>query len=567
MLQQIAVQAGQAITRAKIDVAALKTSPAKGQLSLSAVEVADPEKPDQNLFQFDRAWLELDPQALLQRRLVASRSGVSGLRFSTDRQRSGRLPSTPESKARGASERFARDAVKVQCQAAFEAWLADLATRLEGNLAREFAAVRLAQTLSARWPNEYAQMEARVARLQDHANRVRDLANRAHDHPLRHLDAARKGISEADAIRLEVLQIRGELERLYGQMLLDRDSIREAAQIDKAKISESLALRRIDPQHLADFLLGEQFTQRLTNVTTWLSRTRQLAEYVTNDPQINHQQGRGTDVHFASAGRRPDVLVRTLSLSGFADWEGRPLEFAGTIEDLTTQPQRHDRPARMRVATRGDTQLAIDAIRDRRQDQASYEFHIEGISAEETERVLGDAKRLAIHVSPGEARIVAKFTLAGDDLRGELRWEQLRVQLTPQVSKRLGGEKLEEKLATSLGAVRQLQVSAEIQGTLDNPQFDLDSELGAHLANTVNEAVQRELQELADVAARELDALLDKELADLEQAIDSGREKLESQLAIGEDLLAEFKQELNQQLNLPSGLLNVPLRVGSLFDQ
>ena len=82
--------------------------------------------------------------------------------------------------------------------------------------------------------------------------------------------------------------------------------------------------------------------------------------------------------------------------------------------------------------------------------------------------------------------------LKGDDLAGQVRWQQESVELTPVLPDRYGGSRLAAELKEGLRQVRSIDVSVDLAGTLQKPQCKLQSDLGPQFAEALNSVVQRE---------------------------------------------------------------------------
>jgi hypothetical protein len=181
-------------------------------------------------------------------------------------------------------------------------------------------------------------------------------------------------------------------------------------------------------------------------------------------------------------------------------------------------------------------------------------------------RTLGNPEQFALAIAPGKTALRVKMELRGPRLSGTLHLVQQPVEITPVVAQGCGGERVAGVLRAGLGQLRRLEAEVQLCGTVDQPDWRLQSNLGPQLAAAVAQAFQREL----DLRCSELQAQLQKrlngELGRLEQMLAGKQEQLLVKLQgqIGE--ARQLSQSLAQRLPvappaMPAGLPgNLPIR-------
>ncbi len=260
------------------------------------------------------------------------------------------------------------------------------------------------------------------------------------------------------------------------------------------------------------------------------------------------------DVLFAGTRPRPDFLVRRLLLEGEGQSGGRPFQFTGSAEGLTSQPAVYGQPAVLKLELRGAAEMTVAATLDHTQETPHERLVIECPNLRQPQRVLGRPDRLALSVSPGSIRLAMNPELKGDDLSGKVHWRQGPVELAPALAPRYGGPRLAAELADGLRRIRSIDVTVDLGGTLHKPECKLRSNLGPQLAEAVNWAVQRELEFRRDQLAELVEKRVDAELARFEQVLFAKERAVLAKLEESGLDVNQLRQLVAQRVRLPDNL-------------
>jgi len=521
LLQWTLVRVGERLAGARVEVGEVVTRLPTTEFSLRDVQVADARNPSRNLFEADEIALGIHFNALLKRKLGIREGRVAGLRLNTARA----TPGTLEPRKRLLD--WLPDDLKVRLDPSpivdfGRAWLDRFAMLLKRRIEEEvdqLESVRLARELATRWPAEADRMESRIEQIKARADRLQDLAKGASANPLENLGRAQQIIAEVDVIQREIRQIREEIERLRDQALRDRDAIVAAQQNDLRRIREQWRLDDLESGGLSEYLLGRDLHRRVQTVAQWI---RWLREYWPSDaadtpglPSPN--RARGVDVMFAGLTPEPNFLIRSLQISGEGQAQGERFEFHGTAQGLTTQPRLYGQPAVLHVEVRGAVAMQIDAVVDRTQPLARDYLAVECPSIPQPERVLGKPDQIAVAVSPADVRLSLRLELEGDRLSGRLCVRQEGVQLTPSLAAAYGGQPMADRLREALQSVRTLEATAQLSGTIQRPEFQVQSTLGPQLAQAFQNLLFRELEARREELSRLVQAKVRAEMLRFEQ--------------------------------------------------
>ncbi|TWT37025.1 hypothetical protein KOR34_19720 [Posidoniimonas corsicana] len=514
LVRYAAVQSGQAAVGARVEVAGSSASLLGTRAELTGISVADPRDPMTNLFEAQRLSLDFDSSAALRRKAWVSEGELSGLRFGTPRDTSGELPARPE--AEESEGGFALP--NLVTAEATDKWLSGVQDRFTADLQLE--SVRLAKELRQKWPTEYAGLEERAKRLQADIKAFTARVKDARDNPLRNVEFLRGVPEQVTRFKSELTAIQERLKRLPDEVRADREAIAAARRADEAMLREKLDFKNMDASSLSTYLLGEQISGPVGELVGWVRWARRLAP-ASGD--AGDERGRGVDVLPRGVRPTPDLLVRSLRLSGATRLAGRPLEFSGVLSDFTTQPRVLGQPMRLSLATTGAAPIEVRAKVDRSGDVPTDELIVDCPALSIPRLALGRSDSLGITVAPSTAALSISLQITGEKLVGDMQLVQHNVRVTPHVKASFGGViqdvQLEDSLAKQLSQTPQLVTTVTLSGELSQPEWKVWSTAGPAVAEAMDNAVR----ELAGSQAKKL-------LADGQQVVTGELQQLTAEL-------------------------------------
>jgi uncharacterized protein (TIGR03545 family) len=519
---------------AKVEVDALDVALWRAEVRLQNLRVADPEAPLTNLCEIAEATLDLDGDALLQRRLVVRAGRVTGLRFDTARQDSGAVePEPPSAEGDNWLPPFDKD------------WLLAVAGRVREDWESNLQTMQLGQELLRRWPEEYQKLESRAEDVKARVQKLRDLAREAQQaNPLRGVEIFRTATEQATAVRKELESLPGEVQRLRDQALRDRTAMLAAKDHDLQYIKQKLQLKSFDVQSLTRYLFDGEQANEISETIAWVRWARQLIPAQRQTGPAPRQRGR--TVVFPGIPQMPKVLVEQLAVSGEALWRGQTLPFEGELTGLTTDPVRHGKPATLTVQTSGEHPLSLQATVDRTKAEAYDRLSIQCRQLAVPARSLGDRDALTVLISAAQADVSVELDLRGEALAGQMRVKQPQVHVQTALSPACGGEQLAARLNAAVSAIRSLEVAVDVSGTLSRPRWTVDSNLAPQLSAGIQSALRAELALRGQQAAQRVNAYLDSQLAKLDQLVAAKSQKL---FGDREALLAEVDRTAKSLLS------------------
>ncbi len=535
------ITAGQAAIGAKVEVAQVHTSLRGGELVVTSLAAANPQKPMRNLIQADEVRLEIDGAQLLRNRVVIHDGSISGLQFDSQRAASGALEVAPEADF-GPS---ALDPIVGAAQDKALVWLNDLGGRIEQDLMASLATPKAVKELEERWPKQYEALRARADGLRAKCKRIEGSFREVKKNPLRNLPQLEQLQKELVQTQAELKATLAEIQGLPNQAKADRLAIDEARKQDEKFFREHLKLAGVDAAELNQYLLGETASGYLEQFAYW---TEQAQKLLPKKKLTAPSRERGTNVLFAGR-KQPQCLIARVQLAGSARLDGQPISFTGELTDAASEPDLHDRPLRLSFDGRGAVEGKLLIELDRRGDAPHDTLKIDVPKLMLARRTLGSAEKLAVTVAPGEASLKADMKLDGQQLTGviEVRQSSTLAAETPM----LRDDRLAAVLQQSLSGVDHLAAKIELSGTLKRPDFTIESNVGPQLAAGVNEAVTKYLAERKDRLVAKVQGTVDEQLAKLESLRQEAQRELLGKLGEDQKLVAQLASLMGGGSSLP----------------
>lgn len=554
LLRSTIIDGGQQAVGARVEIESAKVSLLGAVATVDGLQVANPSRPMENLLQADRLDLDFDLGSLLRGKAVVEHGVLRGAKFGVARQTSGELEPSDEPDASNAAPAW----LPGLATNAGEAWAKKLGGDVEGRLRESldgFESPRLADALAVEWQQRYERVRDDAETLQQEARRFRDDLKVATENPLRHADLIAAAPERLSGMNQKLATVRQELAALPRDIENDRARIEAARLADEQRLRQSLQADQLDPNSLTTQLLGDAVMGPVTEAIGWLRWAREMAPTGKPSPRVS-EASRGVDVRFVGVAERPDLLIRTLDVSGTATLSGRPVEVSGMLTGLTTQPHLHGAPLRVVLSTVGGAKLEVRGEIDRTSNTPSETVHIDCPGFTTPSLKLGPAAGLTLASSPSVGSLTVSLQTKGERLSGSLQLLQNDVSLTPTLAD--GASRFTRQLAEAaqprLGRLSQAATRVTLSGTLSAPKVEVWSSLGGAVAKSLSGAAE-------GVIAAERDRLLAESRSELNAKLAGYQQKLGLMHDAVSQVLAGSGTDLNQ---LASTVLGGGLGRGTL---
>jgi uncharacterized protein (TIGR03545 family) len=513
------VLTGQAVAGAKIDVGDLQTSFFPPALVVKHVRVANRFSAGKNLIEFADVNLQIEGRPLLKQSYVVTEGTLTGLRWGTSREDSGRVDNMPDLNSHASNTAKLFDSLGRKVSAFGKDQLTEAIKLAKLQLdPQQLETVQLAEELHERWLRRFEMFETRIKQLETRVKQIEDAVKGKPSKVLEQIEAYSKAALEANDLLAEVSQIRLQLGRLPQTADHDLRALDAARQRDQQAIGQKLEFFKLDANRISDSLLGPELAGRVEQAVTWIQWTREYLSRLTDRPEP--ERLRGVDVIFPRKHELPKFLIHRLKISGEADVGGETMPFEGIMTGLTSAPAVYGKPITLWMKGQGRGHVQLDAKLDFTQPTPVYNLVVAYVLPEKTETQLGDAEALTLNVSAGRTECLAELELVGDRLSGKVTLKQEPVDIVADVSGDVDDE-VRQMVQSTLSNIRQLHADVIISGTFDDLSWKLHSNLGPQLAGGLNRVLaqkvkskRRQLARQVDDAAREQVTLFEKLLND-----------------------------------------------------
>jgi uncharacterized protein (TIGR03545 family) len=518
------VTSGEAALGAKVEIGELTTSLRHGQLVIERAAAANPNKPMRNLFEADQLILNLDAGQLLRKRLVVKDGFIGGVRFDAPRTSSGALEAAPADESAGPSM---FDPVISAAGDKAGQWFDGLTGRVEEDLEARLQTPRVLKQLEERWPRQYEALKARADSLGAQAKQIEKDFREAKKNPLRNMQKLEQVQQQLVAAQADLKATMAEINALPAQAQADRAAIDAARKQDEQFLRDAVQVAKTDGDELTKYLLGDEANGYLAQTVYWVQTVR---HYIPKSKMSRPQRARGTNVLFVTK-RRPQVLVERVRLEATARLGGEALALKGELTDAASEPELHDRPVRLHLVSEGAVASDLVIVLDRRGDTPHDSLAFDCPRVNLPARTLGKADRLALELAPGEASLKADVKLDGDQLAGHIEFRQASSLAASTGAVR--DDRIAQVLHESLAGMDRVDAKVQLAGTLQKPEWKIESNLGPQVAEGVNAAMRKYLTDRKDRLVAKVKGGVDEQLAKLAAARQTAQQELLDKL--GED--------------------------------
>ena len=554
-------EAGSKALGAAVDVAAVEIEERQTSVELRGLAVADPFDRNRNLLEAGVVRVELEPEPLLERKIVVRRLTVRDMRTGTRR-------STPARPLAGGG--FAPRALAEldRWSKQFKVPLLSL-TPIDTIKAivldpAKLRSVREALALAQRTDSVKSAIEQGYERLRlrETLDTARALVARLQGANMRALGVAgvrtavvdvRRVTAQIDTARrrLEALEVsaRVGIEALQSGMR----GIDDARRVDYEFARGLLKLPSFESPEIGAALFGRVTLDKFEQALYWTTLARVhappgLLPRESDGPKRLRRPG--TTVHFVKREAYPRFLVRRADVDLTVATTGAAGGVYGlALTDATTEPAIVGRP--MRFALRREaTGTGLESIRaSGLLDHADAPAR-DVVSAEAAGVRLPafPLPALPLRAQPGRGTSDLRIVLDGDQVSarwalrsGEVRWvtESGRVRQLNTI---------ESLVVRVITGVRDFDVTAELTGPVRSPAFSVRSNLDRAVAARLKEVAGEEVERAMAKARAQVDRIVEEKAAPVKARVAELRTDAERRVADAKARLDDERRKLDVQL-------------------
>ena len=548
--------AGTALLGARVDIERLHLDLFAGKVELRGLTVASPQESMRNLVEAEELVADIDFLPLLEKKVVIDRLAAKGLRFGTARTTPGFTTgglATPAEEAK-------RDAIAFAQR--LNVPLLDLATgkiSLDSLDPARLETIRAAATLGTRadssnqaWRTalDSVRVGATVDSVEAAVQRLRGA--RATD--LAAIDAARRTLEQVKRTRDQVTAVERGLTSGVTALRRGVDDLQAAKQRDYAFARSLVKLPSLDAANVGAALFGGAAIARFQQALYWTTLARRYMPpglLPQEDPGPKRVRRAGTNVRFPRERAYPGFLLRegelSFQLAGDSGTASR--DYAGRLAGLTSQPALYGRPTTFDASAPA---LRVGALLD----------HVGAVARDTAAGTIGGVRLPAIDLpgvpltlEPGAGDVTLAFALTGDSLRA--RWSVRAGAVRWTRDSTAGGETstLDQLITRVLQGIAQLDLSAEVRGTLASPSLSVRSNLDEAVATRLRAELGEEVAAAERRVRAEVDRLVDDKVTPVRARVtavtDSASARLNAQRTRLEGAQRALEQRVRELTRLP----------------
>jgi uncharacterized protein (TIGR03545 family) len=560
--RQTTEEASSELLGTEVNVGKLDLLPRQASVDLRALQIADPFVLTRNLIEAEEIRLKLNPAALAEKKIVIERLTLHGMRFGTARKKPARPPS---------GKGFAPQVYRAVNQWAkqFDVPLLSLTPidtiRQLALDPTQLTTIREAQSLLGRTDSVRKGLDQGFQQLNIAAtlDSARTLAQRlaATDPKKLGLDGTRQAIQsvqqtlkEVDAAkkRIEALERNAQSAvRFLGQGVQGLD---QARQKDFAFARSLLKLPTFSAPEIGGALFGKVSIDRFKQAAYWAQLAQQymppgLLPRPTAGP--NRLRAAGHTIEFPKVKDFPRFLLQQgeldFSIGGTSAIQGA---YTATVQGLTSTPALYGRPAVIRASRRAaasalasiDVGAVIDHLTAQTHDSGSA--RLQGIKLPSF-----DLPGLPLRVDPGTGSSSLMFSMrnAGAELRGRWAVGSNKVSwLADSAGRQLND--IERVVLRVVSGLNDLQVVAELSGSLASPKFSVSSNLDKAIAQRIEAVMGEEVAKAEKMVRAKVDSLVADKVEPVKRQVAAVQTEANQRIQAEKQRLNEVEKQLNAEL-------------------
>ncbi len=548
MIERAIEQAGTQAIGAKVELAAADLTLVPLGLTLTGLQITDPDEPMTNAVEAQRISFLMDGLNLLRRKIIVNEMTIAGVRFGTPRKTSGAI---------GKQE---PGVVRKIAKTKFVLPSAQIPDVKEILAKEELQSLKLAESLRADIQAEQDRGKQQLAELPNKATFD------GYKQRLDKVKAAGKGglgdivggAGEAVAIQKDIAQDLGKIAK--AKKTLDANVAQLRKRLDDATKAPEEDLRRLrdkytlSPQGLANMssaLIGGPLGEKIDKALRWYDT---LQPYLQSGGErkgaaevVKPLRGKGVDVRFKEQAPVPDFLIRTAKV-------GLDLSaglVSGTIRNITPDQPVLGAPATFEFS--GEKLKDVQSLKlsgevnrtNPAKPHDAADLKIRGYRL--SDLALSGDESLPVSVKEAQTDLDLKAGVRGEALDAGLVATLQSVRITTSAKPDAGV--VVKAVAKALSDVNALHLKADVTGTVKQYDVRLSSDLDQVLKQALGKQMQEQAGKLESQLRAAIAEKVNKPLADL-------KSRFGGLTGIGDELNARLQQAtgLTKSAGSPGGL-------------
>jgi len=546
---------------ARVEISNVKTSFLHPSFHMGGVTVVSASEEYSNLVEFSEIKFSIEGSPLLEKKFIINEAFLSGLKFGTPRKTSAKLPLAKKEE----TPQFVKDLKEESKEMAADR-LGDLkagaATDLQVS-ADSLSSVKVYGELQKKYEAQYAALSEKAdlkpyqARLDGIKKRYE--AARAEKNPVKQVKDYAGLQKDVKKLNDDFQNDRKLIEETAAGLKEGLKTAEEARKKDIEAVMGRMKMPALDTKSLAGMLAGPAVADKTRTAFKWLAMARKYMPDNSQKRILKTDARRGRLVHFPKLNAYPSFLIKKMAVSGELGLDA-PLDYSGSIEGITTQPQIYGKPLTASIkGAKGGRALDFKALLDNTGTSMKGNLALKYSGMAVDNLVMGSPGSLGASVTGGTGSFNGKLALTGEDLDGDAVFRIEGAKVTP-AAENIKFAPLKAAVVSSMSGLSSVGIGIKIAGTLKTPALSLSTDLADKLSGAFRNAFGAELEKArADARAKvdaalkpykdKLDGLAASKQRELKDKLDAGQKSLSGS---GDDLLKGLKEQaVPGKLKLP----------------
>ncbi len=500
----------------------------------------------QNLLECEAIEFDIEGKPLLRRSLVIKEAKLTGVQWNTPRTTSGALSDTgSETNGEPSWADRLRDKLTAKIQNHSQNWLNGLVEQVQDQLDPELLeSVRVAKERRAAWDDRFADLEDRANQIQTRIDEIKAGSN-AGDNALEKIESYQRTAQEVKRLMAELQQIRNELKQMPQLAQADLQDIDDARLRDQQRVKEIANLTKLDRRQITESLLGPELADRLREAVNWINYVQSYADNLSERPEPERTWG--WDIVFSQEDPTPKFLIKKALISGNTQLGEDQFRFSGSITGITSQPLIYGQLLKVDLVGDGDLKAHFRFQRDQAEQQPTNNVDLFCDIPHPLQLQLGRSSKLSIVAEAPKTVFRLQLALKDKQLDGRMAVQQPGVRITSRstdIGQPIEPNGLHQALQTALGNVNQLQADVHLAGTIDSPEWQLESNLGTELADGLNNVIAQQFTAQRDKLREKIDLAAQAQTTKFREQIGQRYGTLTSQLDLNENQAQKLIQRV-----------------------
>ncbi|HZA98351.1 MAG TPA: TIGR03545 family protein [Gemmatimonadales bacterium] len=565
--RETAEEASTELLGTQVDLGKLDLIPRRASVDLRALQIADPFMVTRNLIEADEIRLKLNPAALAEKKIVIENLSLQGMRFGTQRKTPARPPS-----GKGFTPQVYRAVQQWANQ--FDVPLLSLTPidtiRQLALDPTQLTTIKQAQTVLARTDSTRKTLEqgfqqlnigptldsarALVQRLGSTNPKTLGISGTRQaiesvQQTLRSIDAAKKRLEGLERNTRSAVSFLGEGVQLVNQ----------ATEKDFAFAKSLLKLPTFSAPEIGTALFGKVSIDRFKQTLYWAELAQKyMPPGLLPRPAPGPQRLRasGATIEFPKAADFPRFLLEQgsidFSIGGTSPLRGN---YEATVRGVTSAPALYGRPAVIsagrRAAGSAIAEIDVDAVINHVTSRTVDSVHarLRGVKLPSFE-----LPGIPFRVVPGTGSSELAFRMSGSQLFGRWAIASDKVNWLADTAGRSLND-LERLVWRVLTGLNDLNVVAELTGTITSPKLSVSSNLDRAIAQRLEAVIGEEIARAERMVRAKVDSLVADKVGPVKRQVAAVQAEANQRIQTERQRIDQVERSLNAELKrLTAGL-------------